>query len=102
MSYRGWTALQGLSFSLQAGRVMGFLGPNGAGKTTSIRILTTILRSTSGRFTVTGIGSDRPARIRPLIGMLPGDPRLAQPLRMDVRCRTLAFRPPLDRLPDPY
>jgi ABC-type molybdenum transport system ATPase subunit/photorepair protein PhrA len=71
MSYRGWTALQGLSFSLQAGRVMGFLGPNGAGKTTSIRILTTILRSTSGRFTVAGIGSDRPARIRPLIGMLP-------------------------------
>ena len=39
---------------------MGFLGANGAGKTTSIRILTTILRPTSGRFTVAGIGSDRP------------------------------------------
>ena len=71
MSYRGWTALHGLSFSLQPGRVMGFLGPNGAGKTTSIRILTTILRPTSGSFSVDGISSDRPARIRPRIGVLP-------------------------------
>ena len=71
MSYRGWTALHGLSFTLQPGRVMGFLGPNGAGKTTSIRILTTILRPTSGRFSVDGISSDRPARIRPRIGVLP-------------------------------
>jgi ABC-2 type transport system ATP-binding protein len=50
---------------------MGFLGPNGAGKTTSIRILTTILRPTSGRFSVDGIGSDRPNDIRPRIGVLP-------------------------------
>ena len=71
MSYRGWTALHGLSFTLQAGRVMGFLGPNGAGKTTSIRILTTILRPTSGSFSIDGISSDRPARIRPRIGVLP-------------------------------
>ena len=71
MSYRGWTALQGLSFALQPGHVMGFLGPNGAGKTTSIRILTTILRPTSGRYSVDGISSDRPAQIRPRIGVLP-------------------------------
>jgi ABC-2 type transport system ATP-binding protein len=71
MSYRGWTALRGLSFTLRSGRIMGFLGPNGAGKTTSIRILTTILRATSGRFWVDGVPGDRPARIRPLIGVLP-------------------------------
>jgi ABC-2 type transport system ATP-binding protein len=71
MSYRGWTALRGLSFELRPGRVMGFLGPNGAGKTTSIRILTTILRPTSGTFSVDGISSDRPAEIRPRIGVLP-------------------------------
>jgi len=71
MSYRGWTALHRLSFTLQPGRVMGFLGPNGAGKTTAIRILTTILRPTSGRFSVDGISSDRPAKIRPRIGVLP-------------------------------
>ena len=71
MSYRGWTALRGLSFTLYPGHVMGFLGPNGAGKTTSIRILTTILRPTSGRFSVDGISSERPAEIRPRIGVLP-------------------------------
>jgi ABC-2 type transport system ATP-binding protein len=70
-SYRGWTALQGLSFSLPAGRVLGFLGPNGAGKTTGIRILTTILPATSGRFSIAGIPSTRPSEIRPLIGVLP-------------------------------
>ena len=71
MSYGGRAALQELSFELQPGHVMGFLGPNGAGKTTSIRILTTILRPTSGHFVVDGISSDRPAKIRPRIGVLP-------------------------------
>jgi ABC-2 type transport system ATP-binding protein len=70
-SYGNMTVLQGLSFDLRPGRVMGFLGPNGAGKTTSIRILTTILRPSSGRFEIDGIGSERPAKIRPLIGVLP-------------------------------
>lgn len=64
-------ALRGLSFSLQAGRVLGFLGPNGAGKTTSIRILTTILEPTSGRFYVDGISSEYPEKIRRKIGVLP-------------------------------
>ncbi|MGH2668539.1 MAG: ABC transporter ATP-binding protein, partial [bacterium] len=64
-------ALRGLSFSLDAGRILGFLGPNGAGKTTAIRILTTILEPSSGRFLVAGVGSDRPEEIRRRIGVLP-------------------------------
>jgi len=64
-------ALRGLSFSLKAGRVMGFLGPNGAGKTTAIRILTTILEADSGYFFVEGIGSEYPEKIRRRIGVLP-------------------------------
>ncbi|HXV63747.1 MAG TPA: ABC transporter ATP-binding protein [Vicinamibacteria bacterium] len=71
MSYGGRQALFGLSFSLDAGRILGFLGPNGAGKTTAIRILTTILKPTSGRFSVDGISSDFPQRIRSKIGVLP-------------------------------
>ena len=71
MSYRERTALRDLSFSLRPGHVMGFLGPNGAGKTTSIRIMTTILRPTSGHFVIDGIGSEHPAKIRPRIGVLP-------------------------------
>ena len=71
MVYGSRTALQGLSFSLKAGRVMGFLGPNGAGKTTSIRILTTMLEPTSGHFSVDGITSEYPEQIRRKIGVLP-------------------------------
>lgn len=70
-SYGPRPALRGLSFSLDAGRILGFLGPNGAGKTTAIRILTTILEPSSGRFLVDGVGSDRPEEIRRRIGVLP-------------------------------
>ena len=64
-------ALQGLSFSLDRGRVLGFLGPNGAGKTTAIRILTTVLEPSAGRFHVDGVPSERPQEIRRRIGVLP-------------------------------
>ena len=70
-SYGPRHALQGLSFSLRAGRILGFLGPNGAGKTTSIRILTTMMEPESGRFVVDGVGSEHPEKIRRMIGVLP-------------------------------
>jgi ABC-2 type transport system ATP-binding protein len=69
-------ALRGLSFSLEAGRVLGFLGPNGAGKTTAIRILTTILEPSSGHYVVDGISCRYPERIRHRIGVLPENQRL--------------------------
>ena len=71
MSYGTRPALRGLSFSLNAGRILGFLGPNGAGKTTAIRILTTVLEPSAGSFSVDGISSDEPDRIRRRIGVLP-------------------------------
>lgn len=70
-SYGPRRALQGLTFNLKAGRVLGFLGPNGAGKTTSIRILTTIMEPESGHFEIDGIGSEYPEQIRRRIGVLP-------------------------------
>jgi len=70
-SYGPRPALRGLSFSLKAGRILGFLGPNGAGKTTAIRILTTMLEPDSGRFVVDGISSTYPEKIRRKIGVLP-------------------------------
>jgi ABC-2 type transport system ATP-binding protein len=70
-SYGPREALKGLSFSLKAGRILGFLGPNGAGKTTAIRILTTILEPDAGHFVVNGISSDRPEELRRKIGVLP-------------------------------
>ena len=48
-------AVQGLSFSVAAGHIFGLLGPNGAGKTTTLRILTTLIRATSGQAEVAGV-----------------------------------------------
>lgn len=51
----GTRALDGISLAVGPGEFVGFLGPNGAGKTTAIRILTTLLRPTSGRARVAGL-----------------------------------------------
>ena len=48
-------ALQGLTFSVPTGHIFGLLGPNGAGKTTTLRILTTLIRATSGHAEVSGV-----------------------------------------------
>jgi ABC-2 type transport system ATP-binding protein len=48
-------AVQGLTFSVPAGHIFGLLGPNGAGKTTTLRILTTLIRATSGHAEVAGV-----------------------------------------------
>ncbi|MFI7063816.1 ABC transporter ATP-binding protein [Kribbella sp. NPDC050124] len=69
--YGARNALDGLTFAAEPGDVLGLLGPNGAGKTTTIRLLTTILRQTSGTFTVAGIPGERPDQIRQRIGVLP-------------------------------
>ncbi|HSP95154.1 MAG TPA: ATP-binding cassette domain-containing protein [Thermoanaerobaculia bacterium] len=64
-----FTAADDLSFSVVAGETYGILGPNGAGKTTLIRMLTTLLRPTSGRAAVKGhdVVSDKTA-VRTAIG----------------------------------
>jgi sodium transport system ATP-binding protein len=52
---RGWvTAIADVSFECEPGAIFGLLGPNGAGKTTTLRILSTVLRPTSGRAIVAG------------------------------------------------
>lgn len=70
-SYGPRRALQGLTFSLKAGRILGFLGPDGAGKTTSIRILTTMLEPDSGHFVIDGVSSKYPEQLRRKIGLMP-------------------------------
>jgi ABC-2 type transport system ATP-binding protein len=47
-------AVDGISFDLEAGEMVGFLGPNGAGKTTTLKMLSGLLHPTSGRLAVLG------------------------------------------------
>ena len=53
--YGGKTAVDGVSFTVQAGQVTGFLGPNGAGKSTTMRMIMGLDRPTSGSVTVNGL-----------------------------------------------
>ena len=69
--YGSIAAVRDLSFVVQPGEVLGVLGPNGAGKTTAIRVLTTILPASRGRFSVAGVPSAQPREIRRRIGVLP-------------------------------
>ena len=65
-------AVDGVSFRLQRGEVLGFLGPNGAGKSTTMRMITGYLPPTSGRVTVCGLDLARdPIEVRRRIGYLP-------------------------------
>jgi ABC-2 type transport system ATP-binding protein len=48
------TAVDGLSFTVEAGQVVGFLGPNGAGKTTALRMLVGLVRPDGGSATICG------------------------------------------------
>ena len=90
------TAVDSLSFAVQAGGVVGFLGPNGAGKTTTIRMMTGFLPPTSGRLTVGGVDlSVDPLAARRMVGYLPE----STPLYTDMRVRDyLTFRAKLDGL----
>src|SRR5579884_4045204 len=47
-------AVRGVDFTVRTGKIVGFLGPNGAGKTTTLRLLTTLLRPSSGSAIVAG------------------------------------------------
>ena len=70
--YGSFLALDNISFSTPAGRVIGLVGPNGAGKTTLLRILTTFLRPTRGYVSVASYSiHSHPLEVRRSIGYLP-------------------------------
>ena len=74
-------AVDGVSFRVQNGEILGFLGPNGAGKTTSMRVITCYLPPTSGRVLVDGLDVvERSLEVRQKIGYLPE----SAPLYLDM------------------
>jgi ABC-2 type transport system ATP-binding protein len=76
-TYRETVAVDGLSFEVAAGSIMGLVGPNGAGKTTTMRALAGIIRPTSGRLSIAGhdVVHDSLAAKREL-AYIPDDPKL--------------------------
>lgn len=75
--YGDFVAVQGLTFSVGPGEVLGLVGPNGAGKTTTIRSVAGILRPTRGRIRIGGhdITSD-PVAAKSLLALVPDEPHL--------------------------
>nr|WP_321467707.1 ATP-binding cassette domain-containing protein [uncultured Desulfobulbus sp.] len=70
--YGDFTAVDDISFSVAEGEIFGSLGPNGAGKTTLIRMLTTLIKPTSGDARVAGCEVVRhPEEVRRQIGVVP-------------------------------
>ena len=76
-SYGPREAINGLSFQVEKGEVVGFLGPNGAGKSTTMNILSCIMPASSGTAKICGFDVfEQSLEIRKLIGYLPETPPL--------------------------
>jgi ABC-2 type transport system ATP-binding protein len=95
--YAGVTALNGVSFEVQRGEIVGFLGPNGAGKSTAMRILTGFIPASSGRAEVAGLDVfENSLEVRKRVGYMPEN----NPLYTDMRVSEyLKFRSKLKGLP---
>ncbi len=66
------TAVNGISFEVNPGEIVGFLGPNGAGKSTTLKMITGYLSPDAGRVEVCGMNvADHALQIRKKIGYLP-------------------------------
>ncbi|OGL36263.1 multidrug ABC transporter ATP-binding protein [Candidatus Saccharibacteria bacterium RIFCSPHIGHO2_12_FULL_48_21] len=75
------TAVDNISFSIKPGEIFAFLGPNGAGKSTTIKMLTTMLRPTSGKLLLAGHDvSKEPGWARASFGIVFQDPSLDEEL----------------------
>jgi ABC-2 type transport system ATP-binding protein len=76
-SFKDFTAVDNITFSVEAGSVFAFLGPNGAGKSTTIKMLTTLLKPSSGSVTVDGMDvQSHQSQVRKSFGIVFQDPSL--------------------------
>jgi ABC-2 type transport system ATP-binding protein len=83
--YGSVTAIRDASFSVEAGRIVGFLGPNGAGKSTTMRILACFMPASGGSARVAGFDVFRDSlEVRRRIGYLPENVPLYNELRVST------------------
>jgi len=94
--YGPTTAVDGISFAVGDGEIVGILGPNGAGKTTTLRMITGFLPPTEGRITIAGLDLlEEPREARRRIGYLPENIALYPEMRVE---EYLGFRARLQGL----
>jgi ABC-2 type transport system ATP-binding protein len=73
-NYGSIEAVRGISFSVNEGEIFGLIGPNGAGKTTVLRVVSTLLKITSGSVKIMNLDVEKDAdKIRKIISYLPED-----------------------------
>ncbi len=89
--YAAKTAIDGMSFEVQKGEILGFLGPNGAGKTTTMRIIAGFMPASGGSVQVDGYDVfDKPLDVRRRIGYLPESPPLYPEMNVSGYLRFVA------------
>jgi ABC-2 type transport system ATP-binding protein len=75
--YGGLLALDGVSFELQPGEIVGYLGPNGSGKSTTVNLVVGLLDPSAGAISLNGVSlSEEPVRYKRQIGYVPEEPFL--------------------------
>jgi len=69
--FGAFTAVNGISFTIRRGEILGFLGPNGAGKTTTIKMINGLLKITAGRITIKGMDAEKNrAKLKKIMGYM--------------------------------
>ncbi len=94
-AYRDMVAVDGLTFDVQPGQVLGLLGPNGAGKTTTMRAVAGIIPPTRGRLVVAGYDVvANPVEAKRRLAYVPDDPKLFDALTVweHLRFSAAAYR----------
>jgi ABC-2 type transport system ATP-binding protein len=89
--YGDFPAVQGLSFEVGPGEVLGLVGPNGAGKTTTIRSLAGIIIPTRGRIQIAGHDlAEDPVAAKSALAFIPDEPHLFEYLTVEEHLRFVA------------
>lgn len=83
--------IEGVSFAVEPGEIVGLLGPNGSGKTTIMRLLTTYLLPTSGTVRVMGReATEEPMAVKRMIGYMPENPLLYPEMSVEAYLKFVA------------
>jgi ABC-2 type transport system ATP-binding protein len=95
--FDGFAAVDDISFEVKQGEIFGFLGPNGAGKTTTIKMLTTLLKPSSGEIKINGFDpTEKQHQARSSFGIVFQDPSLDDELTV---CENMEFHGVLYQVP---